>query len=298
MDCAVGALEELRLDRCHKVTDSAFDIMQSPFHVLAGCLSLRSISLEGCPQITGHIVHSLNGVCRNLRNLNLSQCKQIESAAIQEIFDHDQLTILNLSFISEVSDVAFCKLPMILSDSSPLSPLEILNLGNSKITDESLFRMAYLGALLEIRLQFCSGLTDNGIVALVKHCRQLQCIDLKSCAITSISVEAVAIGCKDLRRLDLSWCGDVNDSGRASLVFVTLALAYIECTIAIALLAAKCTHLDTLCLVWCSQLTDDSMLSLLSLPRLDTVEVQGCFNITEKAVERLRNNRTGVNVVL
>lgn len=144
VECPV--LEELRLDRCHRVTDSAFDMSQSPFQVLAGCLSLQAISLKGCPQVSGQIVHTLNSVCRNLRYLNLSQCKQVESAAIQEIFDHSQLRFLNLSFIDEVSDVLFSRLPKTLVDVSHTSPLENLNLGkfHIKYFFEFLFKIFFV----------------------------------------------------------------------------------------------------------------------------------------------------------
>lgn len=39
-------LENMRLDRCHRITDSAFDVSESPFHFLFGCLSLQAISLQ------------------------------------------------------------------------------------------------------------------------------------------------------------------------------------------------------------------------------------------------------------
>lgn len=39
-------LEDIRLDRCHRITDSAFDFSESPFERLLGCLSLEAISLQ------------------------------------------------------------------------------------------------------------------------------------------------------------------------------------------------------------------------------------------------------------
>jgi len=41
-------LEDIRLDRCHRITDSAFDFSESPFERLLGCLSLEAISLQVC----------------------------------------------------------------------------------------------------------------------------------------------------------------------------------------------------------------------------------------------------------
>ena len=265
-------LEELRLERCHRVTDAAFDMLQSPFQVLIGCLSLQAISLKGCPQVSGQIVHTLNGACRHLKYLNLSQCKQIESSKISEIFDHGQLKFLNLSFIDDMSDAVFSNLPKTFDGHS--SPLLNLNLGNSKITDESMFRMAFLSSLMEIRLQFCSGLTDIGIVALSRHCRLLRLIDLRSCAITDVSVEAIAANSLDIRTLDLSWCGSISD-------------ASIE-------LLSRCRHLEKLLLVWCSHLTDRTLAALSRMPSLATVEVQGCHLMHEHAVRELRRIGKGV----
>lgn len=39
-------LSDLNLDRCYKVTDAAFDMTESPFEALVGCLSLEAISLQ------------------------------------------------------------------------------------------------------------------------------------------------------------------------------------------------------------------------------------------------------------
>ena len=79
-------LQELILNRCHRITDSAFDSLSSPFELLHGCLSLETISLQvsllllflphshqGCNQITGYLASVFLKQCHNLRNLNLSQ---------------------------------------------------------------------------------------------------------------------------------------------------------------------------------------------------------------------------------
>lgn len=66
-------LQSLGLDNCQKVTHAAFDLDQSPFQCLVGCLSLEQLSLQGCPQIKGDIIGTLNANCRRLRSLNISQ---------------------------------------------------------------------------------------------------------------------------------------------------------------------------------------------------------------------------------
>ena len=41
-----SSLKEIRLDRCIRITDAAFDPNMSPFDVLHGCFTLESISLQ------------------------------------------------------------------------------------------------------------------------------------------------------------------------------------------------------------------------------------------------------------
>ena len=98
------------------------------------------------------------------------------------------------------------------------SPLQILNIGKSTITNLSLFRMAYLSELLEIHLQWCNGISDTGVEALTRHCPRLKLIDLKSCPITDVAVEAIARNSKQLTSLDISWCTGVTDAGICLLV--------------------------------------------------------------------------------
>lgn len=57
------------------MTDAAFDVNQSPFLPLMGLMSLRIISLQGCPQVTGSIVATLNKSCGRLKYLNFSQVR-------------------------------------------------------------------------------------------------------------------------------------------------------------------------------------------------------------------------------
>jgi hypothetical protein len=182
------------------------------------------------------------------------QCNQLESGAIQQLFEHGQLCHLNLSFVEEVTDEAFLTIPsftappgrtlspkwsrrktMIVTDdtaaavSSPggdkpskphkmkqnnrCSSLRMLQLAKSRITDKSMLRMAFFADLLEIHLQWCSGITDTGIAALVTGCPRLEIIDLKSCSITDAAIGLIARGSKELRSLDVSWCSNLTDSG-------------------------------------------------------------------------------------
>lgn len=316
------SLSDLRLDRCKRITDAAFDSNQSLFAPLVACLSLESISLQSCPQLTGSVVVTLNKMCRNLKFLNLSQvyylhfklcltmmcnlvyiilfvlkCKRIESSAIRQIFEHHQIISLNLSFIDGVSDDAFLLLQNPATISVPLSsgptsaesfsilplspsPLQKLYLDNSTITDNSMFRMQFLSQLNEIGLSWCSGITDQGIIALTKQCPKLQYIDLKSCQITDIAMNAIARNCTLLTRLDVSGCMSVTDSGFENLVHDMILIEPNRNARNTSdrgnsnRSAVMVKGLKTLGIVWCSQLTDTTLAALKKLATLGEYEYQ------------------------
>ena len=117
-------ISELRLDGCWRLTDAAFDVSGNPFQTLLGVLTLKTLSLQECPQITGNITTTLNKHSRDLRCLNLSQCKNVESSAIREIFEHGALRSLNLAFIDEIGDEVFMHFPI---PTDNLLHLEIVN---------------------------------------------------------------------------------------------------------------------------------------------------------------------------
>lgn len=214
-----GKLQQLFLDRCTRISDAAFDIHQSPFHTLVGCLSLEAISLRGCSQVTGSLVTTLNNFCNNLKYLNLSQCKSTQSCMLKYIFEHGKLRSLNLSYI-DLNNDTFSLLGAIPNELLPsaqyisYSKLLKLDLSKSKLTDDSLRNIAHkLKELEEIRLQWCTNITDQGIIALVEACTFLKFIDLKSCLIGDAGMIAIAKHSKQLRTLDISWCTDITDYG-------------------------------------------------------------------------------------
>ena len=128
------SLAKMRLDRCRRISDAAFDINQSPFQSLLGCLSLKSLSMQGCPSLTGQIVDSLNKLCVRLKYLNLSQCKHIERPAVQQIFEHGSILSLNLSFVDEVTDAVFCEPPSVFTVAEEIHQMNQMMLYGTSLT--------------------------------------------------------------------------------------------------------------------------------------------------------------------
>lgn len=288
--------------------------------------------------MTGQVVSTLNKICHNLTHLNLSQCKQVQSPAIQTIFDHCRLKTLNLGFIDAVDDEVFLLLPCTTNRSAyytpsvfhclttmdaasnslstalashqsafqpthpvnGLSPLESLNLCKSKVTDKSMFRTSALRSLKEISLQWCVGISDQGIDALTTNCPSLTSMDLRSCQITDESIGFIARKCTQLTALDISWCNGITDSGILKLIpscdwSEELASTRIavgswsnSTDMTTHTRTAIGTNLRYLSAVWCSQLTNLSIVQLSRLPELRQVEVAGCSSIDNSSIESLR----------
>jgi F-box/leucine-rich repeat protein 2/20 len=275
----------------HRITDAAFDFSACPFDPFMSCLKLESISLQGCPQITGEIVDTLNKNFRRLNHLNLQQCKNVRLPCLQQVFCHNALRTLNLAFIDGVSDELFSLLPatsaefltstvstgLVLSEQVH-SSLRALNLCRSKITDFSIYKIVLLQDLEEIHLPWCTGITDAGVVALAVNCTKLKVIDLKSCPITDVALRAIGRRCLQLLELDLSWCFGVSDDGLQELLPQDEVKATLMC----------------LSLVWCPQITDRSLGILSQISSLQRVQLKGCPEVTSRGVGAL----TGAGVMV
>jgi hypothetical protein len=212
----------------------------------------------------------------------------VRSPKIQHIFEHNQLLSLNLGFIEDISDEAFVLLPsspgapgsaQALSPSRRYtSPLQKLNLCKSKITDRSIFKMSCLIALLEIRLQWCSGISDAGIRALAKNCPKLRLLDLKSCAVTDSGILSISELCAELRELDLSWCPGFSEQGLLHLVPILHGAQ-----------RPRSQRLERLSLEWCLQITDQTLRALRAIESLTRVQVAGCAGVTPEGISWLRS---------
>lgn len=286
-------LTGLRLDGCHRISDGAFDMYESPFQALEGCQSLEMVSLQGCNQITGKLAENLNKNCRSLTFLNLSQCKKVQSPAIKELFNHSVMRELDLSYIDAVCDDVFFHMPQLLDASGAVastsasaysSTIENLSMRKAMITDATLRRMCFFKLLKEIHLEWCAWISDDGVAGLARGCPLLQAIDLKSCPITDRALGCIADYCKQLKRLNVSWCLNVTDGGMKALVCGS---------------GSSTTHqasvlLERLSIVWCSKVTDASLRYLRDLPSLRALDAQGCAELTADGIAALQ--RQGVTV--
>ncbi len=106
-----SSLRRLYLDGCHRVSDAAFNVQHSPFVLMAGCTSLETLSVQSCPQVTEHLLDSLQKLCRCLRELNIAHCKRLAPWGMAAVGACEKLESLNVSALPAMGDSTFEVLP-------------------------------------------------------------------------------------------------------------------------------------------------------------------------------------------
>ncbi|XP_019446580.1 PREDICTED: F-box/LRR-repeat protein 3-like isoform X1 [Lupinus angustifolius] len=237
------SLKELSLSKCMGVTDEALSFLVSKHK------DLRKLDITCCRKITDVSIASIANSCINLTSLRMESCTLVPREAFVLIGQKCQyLMELDLTD-NEVDDEG-------LKSISRCSRLSSLKVGIClNITDRGL---AYIGKccskLKELDLYRSTGITDLGIAAVCRGCPDLEmlntayctsitdsslfslskCSNLKTLEIrgclllTSIGLAAIAMNCKQLSRLDIKKCYNIDDSGMIPLAHFSQNLRQIN----------------------------------------------------------------------
>ncbi|XP_031563546.1 F-box/LRR-repeat protein 14-like isoform X2 [Actinia tenebrosa] len=197
--------------------------------------NLKGLSLEGCRCVSESLLGIILKSCKNLKQVNLSRCRQLDVSKQSKWLVANSLkyiTVLDLSCTKGLCDWTIGQIPttfpgleklgisgckevslktwMILGKS--LTCLKNLDISRSDISDETLLKFAELPSLhlTSINLSACKQLTDNGIVSLAKHQKELQYLKLTCLDITDTSVIAVGKYLSELKFLDLNSCRQIT----------------------------------------------------------------------------------------
>jgi len=230
-DCEV---HQLRLDRCRGVSDMWFVPLAS------------------------------SEIPRNLRVLDLSQCREVSDLGLRTLGCLPSLEALNLS-------------------------------GCDALTGASLAPLSVSAQLRRLSLKDCRAMTEDGLHA-VMSLLLLEDLDLTSCGSVSDEVLRRAAELERLRRLVLSQCSDVTDKGVAYLAGMievgnhmvleetkagwervtggaeakdgqkAVRQAVVDAAIRPAL-----PYLSELDLGWCCNVTDDACIHLGNFPKLESL---------------------------
>lgn len=85
---------------------------------------------------------------------------------------------------------------------------------SSGITDSGILAIARGCPNLEmINIAYCKDITDHSLISLSK-CPRLNTLESRGCpVITSLGLAAITVGCKQLTKLDIKKCSNIDDAG-------------------------------------------------------------------------------------
>ncbi|KAF7589447.1 SCF ubiquitin ligase complex subunit [Aspergillus hancockii] len=203
-------VKRLKLNGVVQVTDKAITAFAR------NCPAILEIDLHDCKLVTNRSVTSLMSILRNLRELRLAHCTEIDDPAFLDLPKHlsmDSLRILDLTACEHIKDDAVER----IVNSAP----RLRNLVLAKcrfITDRAVWAICKLGKNLHyVHLGHCSNITDTAVIQLVKSCNRIRYIDLACCnLLTDASVQQLATLPK-LRRIGLVKCTLITDHSISAL---------------------------------------------------------------------------------
>ena len=226
-----------------------------------------------------------------LQNLSLQNCSDwvTDKELLPVIGQNQHLQKVDLS------SCAFLTRHSLVAVSLSCMHLRHLGLAHCEWVDSlSLRSLAdHCGELQSIDLTACRQLKDVAICYLAKKCLKLKSLSLAVNAnITDESVEEVAKNCRDLEQLDLTGCLRVrNHSIRYIVLFfkcIPTDSVILSCTLACATLLV---HSSTRSCACCAPRTLAEY-----CPKLQSLKVNHCHNVTESSLDPLRKRNVVIDV--
>ncbi|XP_047327088.1 F-box protein At1g47056-like [Impatiens glandulifera] len=266
-----SSLEELSVKRLRGLNGGA--LVEPIVPGVAGlslktlCLKELSDGLSFGPLIIGAV---------NLKTLKLFRCSG-EWDKVFKLIPNQVTTITEIHLeklqVSDVGLIALSNCPKLEFLHLVKTP-ECTNVGLSAIAENcKLLRKLHIDGWKMNRIR------DDGLIAVAKHCPNLQELVLVGVNPTRLSLEPLATNCKNLERLALCGSESVGDPE-------------------ISCIAEKCIALKKLCIKNCP--VSDLGLEALAggCPNLVKVKVKKCKLVTSKGVDGLRASRGSLTINL
>ncbi|CEP61684.1 uncharacterized protein LALA0_S03e08482g [Lachancea lanzarotensis] len=236
-------IEEIDLTNCRKVKDDVVQrLLGSNDHKRNGNAGLSTAGTEqnswiypldepiqGMEMFDANERTSLNIGCPSLKVLTLRHCKSITDSTLRHIalYGRQNLRELDLTRCTGITDVGF-----LYWGYHTFPNLEKLVLSECVfLTDDSIRSIASCASGLRIlQLSFCCSLTDASLETLCLGCPNLEVLDLSFCgrAVSDVSLLALSMHLRKLRKITLKGCLRVTRSGLDSLLGGFTSLTYID----------------------------------------------------------------------
>lgn len=283
-------LRKLDITCCRKITYATIS------HLTNSCSHLTSLRMESCTLVPREAFVLIGQQCHFLEELDLTD-NEIDDEGLKAISKCSQLSSLKIGICLNITDEGLAHIGM---SCSKLIELDLYRCAG--VTDSGILAIAHGCTNLEmINIAYCNEITDNSLVSLSK-CSKLNTFESRGCPlITSLGLAAIAVGCRQLTKLDIKKCYNIDDSGMISLAHYSqllkqinlsyssvtdvglLSLTSISCLQSMTILHLKGLTPSGLvaALLACGGLTkvklQSSFKSLLPQPLLDHLEARGCL---------------------
>ncbi|XP_071722315.1 F-box/LRR-repeat protein 3 [Rutidosis leptorrhynchoides] len=282
-------LQKLDITCCRKITQTSIA------HITKSCGSLVSLKMESCTLVPSEAFVLIGQYCHFLQELDITD-NDVDDKGLKSISRCSELSILKLGICLNVTDEGL----IVIGNGCPkLIELDLYR--STGITDKCISAIAHGCSKLEvINVSYCEDITDSSLISL-SNCLKLNTLESRGCPlITSLGIKAIAVRCKQLTKLDIKKCLNVDDSGMIPLAQFSQNLRQINlsytCVTDVGLLylaslgclqSMTILHMDGLspsglaaALLGCGGLSKVKLQSLFRtlLPRLvlEHLEARGC----------------------
>eukprot|EP00899_Mesostigma_viride_P000706 jgi/Mesvir1/10636/Mv09274-RA.1 len=237
---------------------------------------LKYLNLAGCGDVTGIDLSAIAASCRGLEALDVSGC-DIDSRSVKEVARScHALRRLAVACCKGVTNNTL----VVLSQHCP--QLEELDVEETRVTGRGIATLARACPRLQrLRVPACA--TDDIIVQVADHCRELEQLSVRHCGrVTDASIVSIAACCPRLQRLDASGCSRITDAGVTSLARGCPGLGHLDIPSAevsdegMRAVAEHCRQLEYLGVSY-QRITDAALLEIVcNCPQLRCLKVKDC----------------------
>ncbi|CAN1276874.1 F-box/LRR-repeat protein 3 [Linum perenne] len=186
---------------------NATELRDAAASAVAEAKNLEKLWLGRCKLITDMGVGCIAVGCKKLRLISLKWCLGVTDLGVGLIaVKCKELRSLDLSYLPACVDL--CR--------------------SAGIGDSGILAIASGCPDLEmINMSYCKDITDSSLISLSK-CLRLNTFESRGCSlITSLGLAAIAVGCRQLSKLDVKKCHSIDDAGMLPLAHFSQGLRQI-----------------------------------------------------------------------
>ncbi|KAH8719211.1 hypothetical protein GQ44DRAFT_688079 [Phaeosphaeriaceae sp. PMI808] len=278
-------VERLTLTNCTKLTDLSLVAM------LENNRSLLALDVTSLDAITDQTMHALAKNAVRLQGLNITNCKKISDESLEAVAKNCRhLKRLKLNGCSQLTDRSIIAFAM---NCRYILEIDLHDCKN--LLDESITTLITEGPQLrELRLAHCWKITDHAFLRLPSEAsyESLRILDLTDCGeLQDSGVQKIVYAAPRLRNLVLAKCRHITDRAVLAITRLGKNLHYIHlghCSritdVGVAQLVKLCNRIRYIDLACCTNLTDTSVTQLATLPKLKRIGLVKCSAITDRSI--------------